>query len=474
MPSRGDIIRGAGGLLKRNTNPGVGSGHPTSGDEGDIRVQMVDGSPHLYARAGNRWYRTNLSDVASDEMKIGDAENYIKVSRGDIELTGKITLTNVGSAANRDNICIGVNNSIKGVDNVIIGKNAVPSGAPTNNNNVIIGSNAAYTLSKAPGNVVIGKDAGYSMTVSSGMNVMVGYTAGYNCTTGVQNVFIGERAGYGDSAQTGDYNIGIGSESLDSLTDGNMNVAIGHEAGEDITSGRYNTLVGIRAGQNITTTGDEATHPSSNTCIGLYSGDVISTGARNITLGAFADCAATVDDQIAIGYSTVTSGTFGIAIGNNISAATNTFVFGKTSNYATSTTFTNSGACTFTFASDERKKTNIKDVVIGLDFINELRPRTFNWKPSEEYPEEWHAWNEDENGNRIYHEIDTETTMHGFIAQEGKEVLDKYGVTSTIDVWAEGEEGIQRFNENKLIIPLIKAVQELSAKVETLEAQIKE
>ena len=183
--------------------------------------------------------------------------------------------------------------------------------------------------------------------------------------------------------------------------------------------------------------------------------------------------------QISIGNTATVSGQYGIAIGDVITAATNTFVFGRASNDAISTTFTTSGGCTFTFGSDERRKTDIKDAVIGLDFINELKTRTFKWKSPEEFPEEWHAWNDlkDEDGNltgeKEYHEIDTETTMHGFIAQEGKEVLDKYGVTDSINVWTEDENGMQRFNESKLIIPLIKAVQELSKEVEELKAKLK-
>ena len=62
--------------------------------------------------------------------------------------------------------------------------------------------------------------------------------------------------------------------------------------------------------------------------------------------------------------------------------------------------------------------------------------------------------------------------MHGFIAQEVKDVLDEYDVTNDIDVWKKDSKGIQMVNENKLIIPLIKAVQELSAEIEELKQQI--
>ena len=63
--------------------------------------------------------------------------------------------------------------------------------------------------------------------------------------------------------------------------------------------------------------------------------------------------------------------------------------------------------------------------------------------------------------------------MHGFIAQEVKETLDKYGVADSLEVWAENEKtGEQRVHEGKLIVPLIKAVQELSQQVEDLKKQI--
>ena len=71
--------------------------------------------------------------------------------------------------------------------------------------------------------------------------------------------------------------------------------------------------------------------------------------------------------------------------------------------------------------------------------------------------------------------MDTERTMHGFIAQEVKEVLDKYNVTDTLEVWAENEKtGEQRMSEQKFVTIIIKAVQELSTKVEEQQKEIEE
>ena len=79
MSNTGDIIRGAGGYLKRNTDLGVGIGHPHGGEEGEIRVQMVDGSPKLFAKAGGVWYGVSLKDETVEELKIGNSTSYIEL-----------------------------------------------------------------------------------------------------------------------------------------------------------------------------------------------------------------------------------------------------------------------------------------------------------------------------------------------------------------------------------------------------------
>ena len=61
-------------------------------------------------------------------------------------------------------------------------------------------------------------------------------------------------------------------------------------------------------------------------------------------------------------------------------------------------------------------------------------------------------------------------TLYGLIAQEVKTAMDKHGI-SDFDGWHEQEKGdkIQGISESQFVIPLIKAVQELSAKVKALE-----
>ena len=86
MSERGDIIRGAGAHLKRNSNLGVGVGAPYGGSEGDVRVQMVDGSPRLYGRAGGEWYSVNLHKTNTDGYKLGSGPDYLDIPNTGFEI----------------------------------------------------------------------------------------------------------------------------------------------------------------------------------------------------------------------------------------------------------------------------------------------------------------------------------------------------------------------------------------------------
>jgi hypothetical protein len=67
--------------------------------------------------------------------------------------------------------------------------------------------------------------------------------------------------------------------------------------------------------------------------------------------------------------------------------------------------------------------------------------------------------------------MNTTATMHNFIAQEVKTALDKAGV-SNFGGWKEDQWGVQQVSREMFVIPLVKAMQELSAKVTSLEAEV--
>jgi len=282
---------------------------------------------------------------------------------------------------------------------------------------------------------------------------------------------------------------------------------IGHNAGSSLTYGTHNTFVGRLAGNDQTTGVSNvgigydacggATTGQQNTMVGTYAGNAITTGRDNIMIGYGSDGAAGVDNQIAIGHSATCSAADGIAIGNNadVSAAngiavgddtlasavdaiaignditnstTETFMWGASGKTVITTDFDTSSVA-FTQSSDIRKKQNVKDDNLGLDFINKLRNVSFNWKPRNEYPKEWNDYSEENN-------IDTETIHYGFIAQEVKQALEEceVDISQKDGIWSEDADGMQRLANGKLVLPLVKAVQELSAQVEELKSKLGE
>ena len=68
--------------------------------------------------------------------------------------------------------------------------------------------------------------------------------------------------------------------------------------------------------------------------------------------------------------------------------------------------------------------------------------------------------------------MNTDVTLHGMLAQEVKAALDTASVT-TFSGWKEEPDGSQSLAQDMFIYPLIKAVQELSAKNTALEARVK-
>ena len=111
--------------------------------------------------------------------------------------------------------------------------------------------------------------------------------------------------------------------------------------------------------------------------------------------------------------------------------------------------------------SDQRDKTAIADIDLGLSFIDSLRPVTYKWDTRDGY-----------TGTR---------THMGFIAQEVANTLGNKA--SSRGLWCKGgpediedEDGnVTTTDENEglrydqLTAPIVKAIQELSTRVTALE-----
>ena len=85
-----------------------------------------------------------------------------------------------------------------------------------------------------------------------------------------------------------------------------------------------------------------------------------------------------------------------------------------------------------------------------------------------EVPEEFNAYKKD--STEVYK---NSKNNHGFIAQEVKEVIDNHPeIADGFGMWDVRESGQQEVGEAAVIPVLVKAIQELSAKVDELTTRI--
>ena len=226
------------------------------------------------------------------------------------------------------------------------------------------------------------------------------------------------------------------------------NAVIGKFALRDNTTGFFNTACGYEALINNIT-------GYRNTGIGRY-----ALGGNTI----FNNCSG-------FGYNAQVTGLNQVQLGDS---ATTTYAYGPVQN-----------------RSDIRDKADVRDTALGLDFINALRPVDFRWDMREDYRPDMPEKSEDESDEAFksrmdeWHEfvkmanITTDGTHkrsryhHGLIAQEVKSVIDTAGIDfgGFQDHKLSGGDDVLSLGYEELIAPLIKAVQELTARIDILESK---
>ena len=209
--------------------------------------------------------------------------------------------------------------------------------------------------------------------------------------------------------------IGIGENSLQSIDSNSAdNVAVGKNTLISVTTGDDNSAFGNSALQ--LTTGN------NNVGLGRNAGATNTTGTNNIFIGNGASgSSTTVDNSITLGNSS-----------HNILRCAVTSI---------------------TSLSDERDKKDIKDLTVGLNFVENLRPVEFIW---------------DERAEIGKHDI----ADFGFIAQDLKKSQEDVELADTLKlVYEENPEKLEA-SYGKLVPILVKAIQELSAKVTELESKL--
>ena len=278
-------------------------------------------------------------------------------------------------------------------------------------------------------------------------------------TTNFNNTAVGHRAGNSNSG--GNSNTAIGSYALQQNISNSNNTAIGTGSLEK-TKGDNNTAVGASAlfnnsgGQN-------------NVSIGVNSSLSAVSVSNNTSIGVNSLFGNTLwSNCTALGYDAGVSGSNEVQLGNS---ATTPYAYQALNN-----------------RSDLRDKTEVRDTVLGLDFINELRPVDYKWDIREDYRNEMPIQGElsDEDFKTIMDEwlesckIDNLTHdgthtrtryHHGLIAQEVQDVIEASGVDfgGFQDHKVNGGGDVLSIGYTELIAPMIKAIQELTARINVLE-----
>ena len=196
------------------------------------------------------------------------------------------------------------------------------------------------------------------------------------------------------------------------MTSANRCTFLGHQAGAEVTTGPNNTFIGKGAG-DATTTG------SNNTHVGQAAGDEATIGDYNICIGHGSGSGSSPFQL------TTQSGR--VVIGDN--SITNAYI-----------------KVAFTVTSDSRDKTEFKNIPLGLDFVNKLKPTSYKFRKDRD--------TEETQGKEKY----------GFLAQD---ILKLEGDNPVI-IDNENLDSL-KYNESSLIPVLVNAIQELNEKVEMLE-----
>jgi hypothetical protein len=289
--------------------------------------------------------------------------------------------------------------------------------------NTAIGYQALLSLTTGVGNAALGRGAGALLAAGS-CNTAIGTAALAAETTGSNNTALGGGALCAQNGASGNTAVGFGAAN--SLTTGFNNVALGLQSADNLTTGNYNTFVGSGSGCSFTT-------GSLNTVVGDASGYTNSTGCCNVYVGATAGRNNTSGDNVVIIGAGGCSSTLTVSNEVNIWAGTTVARFVQ-------------GAGLWSFPSDVRRKENIADLALGLDFLSKVQPRTFDWK---------------EDGKH----------SAGFIAQELDEVVQEFGAEH-LGVVSKADPDCYTVGSAALIPVLVNAVKELAAEVAELKAKL--
>ena len=227
-------------------------------------------------------------------------------------------------------------------------------------------------------NLAVGNGALSNVLLSGAENTAIGHTALAKNTTGITNTAVGVNALPKNS--TGSYNTAVGYAALRDSSTATFNSAFGLSAMTLNTTGTVNTACGAQAllnnttGSGSTAVGTNALYASTgswNTAVGYQAAYNVSTGNYNSALGhnaLYYNISGTGFNYgvcSGLGYDARASSDYQICLGGS---GTTTYVYGTVQN-----------------RSDMRDKTDVRNITLGLEFIEKLRPVDYKWDMRDDY-----------------------------------------------------------------------------------------
>jgi len=365
----------------------------------------------------------------------------------------------------------------------------------TGSNNVAIGDSAAFRLTSGSDNVLIGSDAGMSLTggaqnvsigsrslaagvfasdnVAIGVRTLENNVAAGNIAVGLQalnknnfgsdNIAIGTNA-LGQVTNASSINIAIGNNALINALSSTEQIAIGYNAGNIIPGGSYNTLIGHYALSSLTTG-----NSTYNTMVGYQAGGFLNTNGltNNTMIGYLAGNLQTGgNSNTYVGYLAGPTGAFNYtnsaALGSGAVIAANNLVrLGNTS------TTVIGGSVGYSVFSDERVKTSVQEDVQGLNFISLLRPVTYRYDL-----QKMDDIQKVPLSARTSYAEKQNVRYSGFLAQEVEVAANQTGYNFSGVNKPQNDQSLYSITYSDMVVPLVKAVQELKAMVEKQQQEI--
>ena len=453
------------------------------------------------------WNVTGNSGTDTTVNFIGTTDNVPLAFRVNNQVAGKIDPVSGNTSLGYQSLVL----NTTGINNVALGASALYSNV-SGTFNTAVGINSLYNSISGSFNTGIGTRslqfttgdyntaAGASamrFSTNSSYNTAMGYEAlgGLNTFPANYNTGIGAQAlavntyGFNNTAvgalslnlnSTGYDNTATGESALQSNTTGRDNTASGYQSLNLNGTGRDNTATGYQS-LNINTDGEYNTadgslalshnfHGTDNTACGAEALFDNVGGSRNTAVGGLAlSYNKGGNNNIAIGYFCGTS-FFApdiyntVSIGNDdiLNAYQNQVFLGNTS------TAWIGGKVTWSTFSDARIKNNITGDVVGLAFITRLKPVTYHISNRAIVAITGNKETADFPGKN-----DNEKVKYsGFVAQDVEQAAKASGYDFSGYTAPRNERELYTLSYEQFVVPLVKAVQELSTINESQKATI--